>query len=98
LNKIVSIKNINAIFLATVLIAGTITLSFPSFLTNVQAQQEYNGMDNWYNSYEPKPYYPDNTYNSYGPSNERDNYEKPTSYSNENNYYEPREYPSYQKN
>ncbi|HJU60090.1 MAG TPA: hypothetical protein VJ583_10090 [Nitrososphaeraceae archaeon] len=31
-NKIVSTKRISAIFLAIVLVAGTIALSFPSFL------------------------------------------------------------------
>jgi hypothetical protein len=47
LNKIVSTKNTSAIFLATVLLAGTIALSSPSFMTNVSAQSEsYYGMDN----------------------------------------------------
>jgi hypothetical protein len=54
LNKIVSIKDTNAIFLAIVLIVGTITLSSPSsFMKDVQAQRDYYGMDNNYkNNYE----------------------------------------------
>jgi len=49
LNKIVSIKNTNAIFLAIVLVLGTITaLSSPSFMRDVQAQQDYDGT---YNNY-----------------------------------------------
>jgi hypothetical protein len=46
-NEILSIKRNSAIFLATVLLAGTIALSSPSFMTNVSAQSEsYYGMDN----------------------------------------------------
>ena len=49
MNKIVSIKNTNAIFLAIVLVLGTITaLSSPSFMRDVQAQQDYDGT---YNNY-----------------------------------------------
>ncbi|HSF49596.1 MAG TPA: hypothetical protein VLA74_02445, partial [Nitrososphaeraceae archaeon] len=72
-NKIVSLtkKRISAIFLATVLIAGTIALSFPSFMTIGTAQaQQYYEMDNDYNSYEPEypSYKPDYKpqYPSYG--------------------------------
>ena len=43
-NKIVSRKNTNAIFLAIVLVAGTIALMSPSFMPNAQAFQ----MDNNY--------------------------------------------------
>jgi len=35
-NKIVSTKTTNAIFLATVLITGTIALSIPSFMVGAQ--------------------------------------------------------------
>jgi hypothetical protein len=67
LKNIVSTKKNNAIFLAIVLVAGTIVLSSPSFMIgNVQAQRDY-GMD----SYEPKPY--GNSYDSdYG----KDSYDK----------------------
>ena len=52
LNKIVSTKKTNAIFLATLLFLGTIALSSPSFMVgDVQAQRDY-GMDKKYNSYE----------------------------------------------
>ena len=47
MNKIVSIKNTNAIFLATVLVIGIIALSSPSFIIGVNAQGEpYYGMEN----------------------------------------------------
>ena len=59
MKNIVSTKKTNAIFLAIVLVAGTIVLSSPTFMIgNVQAQGDY-GMDN---SYEPKPY--ENSYES----------------------------------
>jgi hypothetical protein len=65
-------------------------------MLGAQAQQDYGGMDNRYNTYEPEPryqiQYADNEYNSYEPSYEKDTYETP-SYGNNN--YEPREYPSY---
>lgn len=98
MKRIISTKT-NAIFLATILLlAGTIALSFPLFLTNVQAQQENNGMDNRYNIYEPTteypPQYAEKEYNSYEPSYEMDTYETPPSYGNKNNY-EPK-YTSYQ--
>jgi hypothetical protein len=49
LNKIVLEKNISAIFLAIVLVAGTIVLSSPSFMTTASAQaQPYYGMDKNY--------------------------------------------------
>ena len=68
-NKIVKTKKFSAIFLATVLIAGTIALSYQSFMTigaNAQAQPYYDdgGMDSRDNSYEPE--YPDKKYDSYG--------------------------------
>jgi len=63
LNKIVSIKNASAIFLATVLVLGTIATILPS----VQAQSYYEDniyepeypleyTDNQYNTYEPREY------------------------------------------
>jgi hypothetical protein len=55
LNKIVPIKNANAIFLATVLVAGIIALSSPSFMTGAQAQQDY-GMEREYGSHEQPEY------------------------------------------
>ena len=42
----------SAIFLAAILVAGTIALSNSSFMVGAQAQQ-FNGMDQRYNSYEP---------------------------------------------
>jgi hypothetical protein len=95
LNKIVSIKNANAIFLATVLVAGIIALSSPSFMVGAQAVPQY-GIENGYGSYEPEPeyqqQYTDREYNNYPSEYEMDSYETP-SYGNNN--YEPREYPSY---
>ena len=61
LKKIVSIKITSAVFLATVLVAGIISLSSPSFMTASAQSQPYNG----YNSYEPEyppSYGKDNSY------------------------------------
>ena len=76
MNKIVSTKKTSAIFLAIVLVAGTIALSSPSFIVgDVQAQRDY-GMDKKYNSYEQD--YEMNSYdkkpygNSYEPNYEMD--------------------------
>ena len=55
----------SAIFLAAILVAGTIALSNSSFMVGAQAQQ-FNGMDQRYNSYE-QDYGKDNKYNSYEP-------------------------------
>jgi hypothetical protein len=52
-NKLTSTKRISAIFLATVLIAGTITAISPSFMVEAQAQQNYE-IDNRYSSNEPE--------------------------------------------
>jgi hypothetical protein len=71
-NKIVSRKNTSAIFLAIVLVAGTIALSSPSFMVgDVQAQRDY-GMDKKYNNYEQN--YEMNSYDKkpYGNSYEQD--------------------------
>jgi hypothetical protein len=48
LNKIVLTKKTSAIFLATVLVLGTITLFLPSFMTGAQAQEYYDGIENNY--------------------------------------------------
>lgn len=61
---ITKITKTNAVFLATVLVAGIIALSYPSYMVGAQAQ-EY-GMDQRYNNYEPE-YGQDNQYNSYEP-------------------------------
>ena len=53
MNKIVSTKNTNAIFLAIVLVTGTITLSIPSFMVGAQAQ-EYYGMEKDYKKSDKK--------------------------------------------
>jgi hypothetical protein len=82
LKNIVSTKKTNAVFLAIVLVAGTIVLSSPSFMIgNVAAQRDY-GMDSYEqklygnsyesdygkDSYDKKPYEP----KPYGNSYERD--------------------------
>ncbi len=73
-NKIVSTKRTSAIFLAIVLVTGTIALSSPSFIikgVNAQGQPYYG-----YNSHGPE--YPDNNYyNSYEPDYGMDSYKKP---------------------
>ncbi len=97
MNKIVSIKNTNAIFLATVLVAGIIALSSPSFMTTANALSgPLFTEDNSYNIYEPREYpteYTNQKYNSYESTKyEIDSYEKP-SYGNDN--YEKPEYSSY---
>jgi hypothetical protein len=92
---------ISAAFLAIVLVTGTITLIAPSFMVGAvaQAQQEYGGMDNRYNSYEQEPEYPpqyaEKDNNSYEPSPyEMETYQTPpSSYGNDN--YEQPEYTSY---
>jgi hypothetical protein len=65
-------------------------------MLGAQAQQDYGGMNNRYNTYESEPGYPpqyaEKEYNSYEPSYEKDTYETP-SYGN-NNY----ETPSYGNN
>ena len=61
---ITKITKTNAVILATVLVAGIIALSYPSYMVGAQAQ-EY-GMDQRYNNYEPE-YGQDNQYNSYEP-------------------------------
>ena len=45
MNKIVSIKKTSSIFLATILVLGTIATISPSFIADVQAQQ-YHRQDN----------------------------------------------------
>jgi len=95
LSKIISAKRNTAIFLATLLVLGTLATILPSA---AQAQPYYGGMDDRYNSYEPEPeyppQYPQKEYNNYEqPEYGMDSYEKP---SYRNDYYEqPREYPSY---
>ena len=66
MSKEVSTKEINAGFLAIVLIVGTLAAISPSFMVGAHAQQY--GMDQKYNSYEPD-YGMDNSYDdkqSYG--------------------------------
>jgi hypothetical protein len=81
-NNIVSTKNTNAIFLAIVLVFGTITTILPS----VQAETYYE-MDSSYDSYQSGQKYTNN--NSYESQYGMGSYEKP-SYGNDK--YEPREY------
>jgi hypothetical protein len=96
-------KNINAMFLAIILVTGTITLFSPSFMKPVNAQTEpyyyYGERENGYSSYEPQSIYPskyaDREYNSYKPSYEKNIYDTAPSYGNGN--YQPREYSSYQQ-
>ena len=90
--KIVLSKTTNALFLATVLIAGTIALSFSlsssSFITaDAQAQPYYDGMDRYDDrkSYDKRSYGNHNCY-----------YESQYLPSYKSNYHKP-EYPSYSK-
>jgi hypothetical protein len=92
-SKIVLSKRTSAIFLAIVLIAGTIALSFASFMIGSAQAQPYYGNDNRYNSYEP----------DYGMNNDRKSYENDNIYeqsqyqsSYKPDYYKPA-YPSYDK-
>ena len=90
----------NAIFLATVLVAGIIALSYPSFLVGAQAERE-NVMDPRYNSYEPD-HESDYGMDSYGPDYESDygmdSYgDEKKSYDGQDNYKSTTEYPSYGK-
>ena len=66
MNKIVSTKTSNAIFLIIVLVAGTFAAISPSFIVGAQAEPYYE-MDDRYDSYEPTEYpseYTDNQYNT----------------------------------
>jgi hypothetical protein len=76
LNKIVSRKNTNAIFLATVLVLGTIATISPSFMLGAQAELYY-GMDDRYDSYEAEytgsNSYEPTDYPSYKPEYQSDN-------------------------
>src|SRR5918994_6581320 len=91
LNKIVSIKNTNAIFLAIVLVAGVITIASP-FSAFAQA---YHGYEKEYNSYDQ--YKPEMRYGKSEPIPEYNDYYEPmkqqqSSYDNNNDgydYYEP---------
>jgi hypothetical protein len=104
-NKIVSTKTTSAIFLATVLILGTIAAlsSSTSFMTiGANAQDQlYYGMDSRYNSYEPE--YPDKKYDSYGYSDyamDKDRISYDNSYESQYQSYKPdykTQYPSYGK-
>ena len=81
-NKIVSIKKTSALFLAIVLVTGTITaLSSSSFMIGADAQaQPYYGMDNRHDSYHseyPSEYKDSNSYSSYEPDYGMDDYKKP---------------------
>src|SRR5918995_2689976 len=93
LQHMINSTKISTVFLAIVLLAGTVVLSSPSFITGVNAQSEPYLRDN---VYEPQPEYPpqyadSNSYNSYEPEYEIDSYKK--SYIND--YYEQPEYQSY---
>ena len=79
-SKIISLKSSSAIFLATLLVVGTIAIILPS----VQAQP-YE-MNNGYGSYEPQPEYTNN--NSYEPKypSYLKNYKQ--EYSSDNSYYD----------
>ena len=69
MNKIVSIKITSSIFLATLLILGTLATISPSFMVGAQAVPEY-GMDSYgsdygmNNSYDKRSYGNDNSYDS----------------------------------
>jgi hypothetical protein len=88
LNKIVSIKNTNAIFLAIVLVAGVITIASP-FSAFAQA---YHGYEKEYNSYDQ--YKPEMRYGKSEPIPEYNDYYEPmkqqqqSSYDNNNDGYD----------
>jgi len=99
-NKKLPIKTTSAIFLATVLIAGTFAAISPSsFIIGANAQREvYNyGMEDRYDIYGPQypPEYKDKDYNGYEPDYEMDSYDKKL-YRNDYNE-QPKEYPSYKQ-
>jgi hypothetical protein len=98
LNILASIKKTSAVFLAIVLITGTIAAISPSFITgaNAQAQSYYDGMDSRPNNYGPSQYTDrDNSYNSYESDHYgMDNNDK-KSYGNDNSYDKPQYQPSY---
>ena len=84
MNKIVSTKRTSAIFLAIVLVAGTIAAISPSsfIIKGVNAQGDpYYGMDNGYNSYGYADYRDDKKKDdSYGYADYRDDKKKDDSY------------------
>jgi hypothetical protein len=89
LSKILLTKKTSVIFLATVLVAGMIALSSPSFMVGAQAEVEYV-MDPKYNSHEPD--YGMDSYDdkkSYG----KDNYKSTDypSYGKDNSYYKSKD-------
>ena len=53
MSKTIITAKANSVLLATVLVAGIIALSYPSFMIGAQAQ-EFNGMDQRSNNYEPE--------------------------------------------
>jgi hypothetical protein len=79
-NKIVSIKKTSAIFLAIVLVAGTIALSSQTFTTANALSGPLFTEDNSYNSYEPRDYpsqeYADKKYGSYEQNYEMNSHDK----------------------
>jgi hypothetical protein len=75
----------NAIFLAIVLVAGIIALSYPSFMVGAQAQEEFV-MDPRDHSYKP----------DHGSDYGMDSYGEKKSYG-QDNYKSTTEYPSYEK-
>ena len=74
MTKIVSIKETSAIFLAIVLVLGTIALTFPSF--SVEAQATSDREKDYDNDYEDKKSYDKDDYkseySSYGKYEDRD--------------------------
>ena len=64
MTKKLLIKRISAIYLAIVLVAGTITLFSPSFMTGAQAQEYYGGMENNYENHYGKDTYKSKDSNS----------------------------------
>ena len=72
MNRIISRKTTSPIFLAIVLVTGTITAIFPSFVIGVNAQSEsYYGIDDRYNDYK-RDYGMDNSYDKKPYGNDRD--------------------------
>jgi hypothetical protein len=97
LNIITSTNKTNAVFLAIVLLTGTIAAISPSFITGANAQaQPYYGMDSRPNSYGPSQYSDRNDYyDSYESDYGMDNDDR-KSYGNDNGYDKPQyQHPTY---
>jgi hypothetical protein len=85
LNKIISKKNTSVLFLATLLVLGTIATISPSFMVGAQAVPQY-GMEREYGSYE-QPEYGMDSYEKPSYRNDYDEQAEYPSYGKDNNNY-----------